>query len=83
MQQIADIIGRVTAHSAGPDLVLVAISSMAAAVIALALKVTFGHRSDRARIVALVGRSSSILGVGRRPRARQPQPSRNDLNRFA
>jgi uncharacterized protein YejL (UPF0352 family) len=42
MQQIADIIGRVTAHSAGPDLVLVAISSMAAAVIALALKVTFG-----------------------------------------
>lgn len=41
MRQIADIIGRVTAHSAGPDLVLVAISSMAAAVIALALKVTF------------------------------------------
>ena len=27
MRQIADIIGRVTAHSAGPDLVLVAISS--------------------------------------------------------
>ena len=83
MQQIADIIGRVTAHSAGPDLVLVAIYSMAAADIALALKVTFGSSFLQGAHRALVGRLKQYWAVGRRPRARQPQPSRNDLNRFA
>ena len=56
MQQIADIIGRVTAHSAGPDLVLVAISSMAAAVIAQAEE----WRQDAERSVA---RSKRILAA--------------------
>ena len=40
--RIADIIGRVTACSARPDLVLATIASMVAAVIVLALKFTFG-----------------------------------------
>jgi len=40
--RIADIIGRVTACSARPDLVLASISSMIAAVIVLALRVTLG-----------------------------------------
>ena len=42
MRRIADIIGRVTACSARPDLVLASISSMIAAVIVLALRVTLG-----------------------------------------
>ena len=45
MRRIAGIIGRVTAHSARPDLVLATISSMVAAVIVLALKFTFGSSS--------------------------------------
>ena len=40
-----DIIGRVTARSARPDLVLATISSMVAAIIALTLKFTFGSSS--------------------------------------
>ena len=45
MRRIMDIIGRVTARSARPDLVLATISSMVAAVIVLALKFTFGSAS--------------------------------------
>ena len=45
MRRIVGIIGRVTAHSARPDLVLATISSMVAAVIVLALKFTFGSSS--------------------------------------
>jgi hypothetical protein len=40
-----DIIARLTARSARPDLVLATISSMVAAVIVLALKFTFGSSS--------------------------------------
>jgi len=42
MRRTIDIIRRVTARSARPDLVLAAICSMIAAIIVLALKVTFG-----------------------------------------
>jgi hypothetical protein len=54
MWPIAYIIGRVTARSARPDLVLGTIASMVAAVIVLALKFTFGSLK---RVVA-VKRSS-------------------------
>ena len=42
MRRILDIIEGVTARSARPDLVLATISSMVAAVIVLALKITLG-----------------------------------------
>jgi hypothetical protein len=42
MRRTMDIIRRLTARSARPDLVLAAICSMVAAIIVLALKVTFG-----------------------------------------
>ena len=45
MRRIVDIIGRVAARSARPDLVLATISSMVAAIIVVALKLTFGSLS--------------------------------------
>ena len=42
MRQILDIIEGVTARCARPDLVLATISSMVAAIIVLALKITLG-----------------------------------------
>jgi hypothetical protein len=45
MRRIVDIIGRVTTRSARPDLVLATISSMVAAIIVVALKLTFGSLS--------------------------------------